>query len=211
MKKQARLPYLKPSEMDECTRAFYEDVVRELDRPGLPHITKLEGGEMVGPFTAMFNDPVYGEPLYRLQLRVIKQAAIPRDICELFILAVACAEGAAYAIYAHELLAYDAGAPSAAIAAIKEGRAPGLDCPKAKAAYALALALTRRGAVPQDVYDEALAQFGTGGLSVLVNTAALFKYLSTLMNAYDEPVPQPGQLQQGPSEPESKTGIKAEG
>ena len=31
--------------------------------------------------------------------------------------------------------------------------------------------------------------FGEKGLNVLVNTAAMFKYLGVLMNAYDEPVP----------------------
>jgi 4-carboxymuconolactone decarboxylase len=190
MSTEQRLPYLKPGQMDEARRDFYDDVIANLDRPGLPHVTKLSEGQMVGPFTAMFNFPEYGEPLYRLQLRIIKQKQIPKDICELAILTVACAEGAAYAIYAHELLALKEGVPAEAINAIKAGKTPVLDCPQAKAAYTFAEALTRRGPVPQPVYDEAFVRFGAEGVATLVNTAALFKYLSTLMNAYDEPIPK---------------------
>ena len=184
-----RLPHLKPAEMEKELRAFYDDVTRELYHPGLPHITKLEEGQMVGPFTAMLNFPKFGEPLFRLQLRVLKQSHIPKDINELFILVISAHEGAAYAVYAHELLALDAGLPPAVTEAVIEGREPALHEPEEKAAYALAVALTKKGAVPDEVYAEALAHFGADGVSALVNTAALFKYLSTLMNAYDEPIP----------------------
>ena len=175
--------------MDEELRAFYDDVVSKLERPGLPHITMLDEGQMVGPFTSMFNFPQYGEPLFRLQLSILKQNLVPQNTIELFILVVACAEKAAYAIYAHELLAIDAGVPPQVVIAIKEGREPELVSQEEKTAYALAVALSKGGVVPEAVFEEALGYFGAEGLNVLVNTAALFKYLSTLMNAYDEPVP----------------------
>jgi len=190
MSKTPRVPWLKPSEMDGRQKAFYDDVLHNMGRPDLPHVWQLPDGEINGPFTSMLHFPELGEPLYRLQLRVVKQDVIAHDVCELFILVVAAAEGCAYALYAHELLGRDAGVPEAVLTTVKSGATPDLSGnADYAAAYGLARALTVPGPVPAPVWGTALDAFGAEGVNVLVHTAAFFKYIGTLMNAYDEPVP----------------------
>ncbi|MDR1572403.1 MAG: hypothetical protein LBS32_07755 [Clostridiales Family XIII bacterium] len=185
-----RLPYLKREDMTDAQKGFYDDVVGNMGDPDLPHIWMLEDGQINGPFTSMFHYPRIGYPLYRLQLEIIKQDIIAKDVFELFILVIVADARAAYGMYAHELLAAMNGVEKETIELIRLGKRPKIEKPEAKAAYELALALTKPGPVAQGVYENAVEIFGEKGYNVLINTAAFFKYIATLMNAYDEPVPQ---------------------
>jgi hypothetical protein len=185
-----RLPYLKRSDMNGEQKSFYDDVCRNMGSPDLPHVWMLEDGEINGPFTSMLHYPDLGVPLYRLQLRIIKQNIIPKDVMELFILTIVSAQGAMYGIYAHELLGECAGLSKDVISAVKQGGKPCLLHPAHIIAYRLAKALNIPGAVPDEIWQEAESAFGADGYNILVNTAAFFKYIGTLMNAYDEPVPE---------------------
>ncbi|MDR1246414.1 MAG: hypothetical protein LBK57_05230 [Clostridiales Family XIII bacterium] len=189
MKNTPRLPYLKRDEMSSDQKKFYDDVVTNMGAPDLPHIWMLEEGQINGPFTSMFHYPNIGYPLYKLQLKVIKQGLIAKDIIEMFILVIITDSGAAYGMYAHELLAKKNGVDGEIIGAILLGRAPDIKDETMKIAYDLALALTKPGSVPWETYKAAIEKFGDEGYNVLVNTAAFFKYIGALMNAYDEPVP----------------------
>jgi hypothetical protein len=189
-KKGPRLPYLKREDMTKEQKDFYDDVIAHMGQPDPPHVWMLEGGQINGPFTSMLHYPNIGYPLYRLQLKVIKQKLIKNDIFELFILVIVTDIRAAYGMYAHELLAEMKGVERASIEAIRTGQEPVIGRGDMNAAYALARALTKPGPVPQDIYENAVEIFGDEGYNILVNTAAFFKYIGTLMNAYDEPVPQ---------------------
>jgi hypothetical protein len=191
MKNTPRLPYLKREEMTPYQKEFYDDVVTNMGAPDLPHIWMLEEGQINGPFTSMFHYPNIGYPLYKLQLKVVKQGLIAKDIFEMFILVIITDSCAAYGMYAHKLLAEKNGVDGEIIGAILLGRKPKIEDETMKVAYDLALALTRPGSVPGEIYEAATVKFGDEGYNVLVNTAAFFKYIGTLMNAYDEPVPQP--------------------
>jgi hypothetical protein len=189
-----RIPYLKPEEMTEAQRIFYDDVVENMGKPDAPHIWRLDEGQIIGPFTSMFHYPEVGYLLYKLQSKIVKQTLIPRDVFETFILAIVVEEGAAYGIYAHDLLAKKCGVPAGIVTEIQEHRTPAEADARLLAAYDLALALCRPGPLPKEIYETAVGKFGADGYNMLVNTAALFKYLGTLMNAYDEPVPKGGNL-----------------
>jgi hypothetical protein len=190
MKNRPRLPYLKREEMSDDQKEFYDDVRANMGSPDLPHIWMFEGGQINGPFTSMFHYPERGYPLYRLQLRIIKQELIPAGVVELFILVIIADIKAAYGMYAHELLAEKNGVKREIIDAIRLGKTPEIGDAGMRAAYELACALTAPGPVPAEIYENAIENFGDEGYNVLVNTAAFFKYIGTLMNAYDEPVPQ---------------------
>ncbi|MDR1028694.1 MAG: hypothetical protein LBL63_04670 [Clostridiales Family XIII bacterium] len=190
MKNSPRLPYLKREEMTADQKEFYDDVVENMGAPDLPHIWMLEEGQINGPFTSMFHYPSLGYPLYKLQLKVVKQGLVAKDVIELFILAVITDSRAAYGMYAHELLAKKNGVDETIIEAILLGRTPQIEDETMRTAYELARALTKPGPIPENIYETAIEKFGGEGYNVLVNTAAFFKYIGTLMNAYDEPVPQ---------------------
>ncbi|MDR0875543.1 MAG: hypothetical protein LBN12_04970 [Clostridiales Family XIII bacterium] len=189
MQQGPRIPYLKPEDMTGEQKAFYDDILENMGNPNAPHIWRLDEGQINGPFTSMLHYPETGYLLYKLQLKIVKQTLIPKDVIETFILTVVAKEGAAYGIYAHELLAQQSGVSPGIVKAIKENRIPeGLQEPFLTV-YALAAALCRPGPPSQEIYESAVGKFGVCGYNMLVNTAAMFKYLGTLMNAYDEPIP----------------------
>jgi 4-carboxymuconolactone decarboxylase len=190
MKNSPRLPYLKRDEMSEGQQRFYDDVVENMGRPDLPHVWMLEDGQINGPFTSMLHYPKLGYPLYKLQLEVIKQEIIDKAVMELFILVVVTDMRAAYGMYAHSLLAEVCGLERGIVDAVRCGRAPEIEDAQLQSAYRLAKALTNPGPVAPEVYRDAIEKFGDEGYNVLVNSAAFFKYIGTLMNAYDEPVPR---------------------
>jgi hypothetical protein len=190
MENTPRLPYLKREEMSPYQKEFYDDVVTNMGAPDLPHVWMLEEGQLNGPFTSMLHYPNIGYPLYQLQLKIIKQGLIAKDIMEMFILVILADSRVLYGMYAHELLAEKNGVDGEIIGAILPGGTPRIEDEGMRIAYDLALALTKPGSVPREIYEAAIGKFGDEGYNVLVNTAAFFKYIGTLMNAYDEPVPQ---------------------
>jgi hypothetical protein len=189
MQQGPRIPYLKPGEMTETQKAFYDDILKNMGNPNAPHIWRLDEGQINGPFTSMLQYPEIGYLLYKLQLKIVKQTLIPKDIMETFILTMVVAEGAAYGIYAHALLAQETGVPYEIVRGIQDQKKPaGMD-ESMRVAYDLAHGLSCPGPLPQEIYESAVGKFGADGYNMFVNTAAIFKYLGTLMNAYDEPVP----------------------
>lgn len=187
---EGRLPFLRPEELDAAQRDFYDDVVENMGSPDLPHVWRLPEGQLNGPFTAMLHFPENGRALYNLQRKIVKQGIISKDIAELVILVVVCGAQVAYGVYAHDLLARGTALAPEKVDALVAGRYPPGLTGEERAAYDLATALGRPGPLPGEVYSEALACFGAEGLNTLVYTVGLFKFLGTIMNAYDEPAPE---------------------
>ena len=189
MSDRPRLPHLKPSEMTAEQKSFYDDVIENMGCPDSPHIWMLEEGQLNGPFTSMFHYPEIGYLLYKLQLKIVKQNIIPKKIIEVFILTIVSELEAAYGMYAHSLLGEDAGVDKEICEAILQKITPDISDPQTLAAYKLAKQLNIPGVVPDNIYVTSIGFFGEAGYNILINTAAFFKYIGTLMNAYDEPVP----------------------
>lgn len=187
MNTESRLPYMKPEEMNDKQREFYDFHTDKFQH--VPYIWKLESGELNGPSNAMLHDIEIGDLLFRLNREIVGQTRVGKDIHEIAVLVVVAAGKAAYGTYAHEVLARKAGVAEDKIASIVAGQRPANLTEDEAAAYDLAYSLCQPGPIAGSVYDRALRCFGKDGLAILVWLVGMFKLVGTILNAYNEPVP----------------------
>jgi len=188
MNTESRLPYIKPEDMNEKQREFYDFHAEKFK--GIPYIWMLEGGELNGPSNALLHDIEIGDLMFKLNRHIVGQTRVSFYIQELVILVTVTAAKAAYGMYAHTKLATEkAKMTPEMVATITAGQRPSNLNEEEAAAYDFAFALTQPGPISGAVYDRALKAFGKEGLSILVFLSGMFKLVGTILNAYNEPVP----------------------
>lgn len=185
---ESRLPYIKPEDMNEAQKSFYDFHIEKFQNT--PYIWKLDGGELNGPSNALLHDIEIGDLVFRCNRAIVGQTRVSKVIQEIVILVVVTSAKAAYGTYAHIKIAEKLGMPSGKIAAITAGQRPGDLTEEEAAAYDLAYSLCQAGPISGAVYERALACFSKEGLSILVYLIGMFKLIGTLLNAYNEPVPE---------------------
>jgi 4-carboxymuconolactone decarboxylase len=187
-----RLPLLPPDALDEAQRALRDRLqatrVRGAEEAG--YTAALPDGRFIGPFNALLRTPHIARPLLEWA-QALTRADIPADVREVVILTVAAHWRAEYALYAHTAAADKAGLPGPAIASLLRGEAPRGLRPDADLAHRLAAALVRDHHVPDDLYDEATAAFGTNTLIALVNLVGQYLNTSALLACFQVPAPSP--------------------
>jgi 4-carboxymuconolactone decarboxylase len=186
-----RLPLLHPEALDEAQRAVHARLraTRVPAAEGAGYTAVLPDGRLIGPFNVMLRTPGIALPLLEWA-QTITASGIPADVREVVILTVAAQWRADYALYAHSKGAERAGVPRAAVAALEKGD----DLPHglsagATVAHRLAVALVRDHHVPDDLYAEAVAAFGTDGLVALVNLVGQYLNTCALLTCFQVPAP----------------------
>ena len=190
MKVETRLPYIKPEEMNEEQRKFY-DFHLEAMKP-MPYRWITDDKELNGPSNVMLHNPKIGNMLFPLNRAIIGNSieSVGEKIHELVVLAVVASAKAQYGIYAHTKLAQKFGLPDDKIATITAGQRPSNLTKEEDIAYDLAISLCQSGAISGIVYNRAVEAFGEKGVAALVFTVGMFKMIGTILNAYNEPVPE---------------------
>ncbi|MFE9098067.1 carboxymuconolactone decarboxylase family protein [Streptomyces sp. NPDC007264] len=187
-----RLPLLPPDALDEAQRALRDRLqatrVHSAEEAG--YTAALPDGRFIGPFNALLRTPHIARPLLEWA-QALTRAGVPADVREVVVLTVAAHWRADYALYAHTAAAEKAGLPGPAIASLLRGEAPRGLRPDADLAHRLATALVRDHCVPDDLYDEATAAFGTNTLIALVNLIGQYLTTSALLACFQVPAPSP--------------------
>ncbi|MEW2291181.1 carboxymuconolactone decarboxylase family protein [Streptomyces sp. NPDC006743] len=185
-----RLPLLPADGLDEAQRALRERLratrVRGAQEAGYTAV--LPDGRFIGPFNALLRTPHFAQPLLEWA-QALTRAGIAADVRETVILTVAAHWRAEYALYAHAAAAETAGLPAPAIASLLHGQAPRGLRPDADLAHRLAAALVRDHRVPDGLYDEAAATFGTNTLIALVGLVGQYLSTSALLACFQVPAP----------------------
>ncbi|GAA2690639.1 carboxymuconolactone decarboxylase family protein [Streptomyces lunalinharesii] len=187
-----RLPLLPPDALDEAQRALRDRLraTRARDAEEGGYQAALPDGRFIGPFNALLRTPHLAQPLLEWA-QALTRAGIPTDVREAVILTVAAHWRAEYALYAHTAAAEKAGLPGPAIAALLRGETPRGLRPDADLAHRLAAALVRDHRVPDGLYDEAAAAFGTNTLIALVSLVGQYLSTSALLACFQVPAPSP--------------------
>lgn len=190
MKIENRLPYLKPSDMNEEQKKLYDLMFNAMQT--MNYTWLLENGEMNGPSNVMLHEVEIGSLLFPLNRAIISNSIklVGGIIHELVILTIVSNAKAHYGMYAHIQLAKRFGLADDKIAAITAGQRPSNLTNEEAAAYDLAISLCQSGAISGIVYDRAVECFGQKGVAALVFAAGMFKLIGTILNAYNEPVPE---------------------
>lgn len=187
---EARLPYLKPEEMTEKQKEFYDIHIKAFQ--DMPYVWLTENNELNGPSNLLTHEVDLGFEFLPLNRDIIK-TSIARNggaAHEIAILVTVSGAKAHYGMYAHTMLAQRFGVSDEQIAQIMAGIKPTDLGEKESAAYDLAVALNGVGAIAGSVYDRSVAVLGQGGFNALVMAVGMFKMVGTILNAFNEPVPE---------------------
>jgi 4-carboxymuconolactone decarboxylase len=109
---------------------------------------------------------------------------------ELAIFAVLAYSPAAYALYAHTLVADKVGLSPAQVEDAKNGKTPKDLSEREEATYVMAGELVRmRGPLSEEAFERARKVLGREGVAAIVHTTGSFLYSSFLLNVADVPAP----------------------
>lgn len=187
---ECRLPYLSPETLTPEQKAFYDANVQAMQP--MPYVWMTPGKELNGPTNVMLYEVEIGNMLFPLNRTMIKTSIdrVGGAAHEIAILVTVSSAKAHYGMYAHTQLARKFGVTGDQIAAVMNGQKPAGLGEKESAAYDLASALCQAGAIPGAVYDRCVAVLGQDGFNALVLAVGMFKLIGTILNAYNEPVPE---------------------
>jgi 4-carboxymuconolactone decarboxylase len=189
MSVEIRLPYLNPTELSPEQSAFYDLHLESMKT--MPYIWTLPNGALNGPSNLLIHDVEVGNMLFPLNRAIIANSIkdVGRIVHEVAVLVTVSAAKAHYGMYAHTKLAQEAGLSDDKITTITAGLRPDNLTKEEGAAYDLAYSLCQSGAISGMVYDNAVTCFGNKGCAALVLAVGMFKMIGTILNAYNEPVP----------------------
>lgn len=187
---EARLPYVKPEEMNEKQKEFYNIHLKAFQT--MPYVWLTENKELNGPSNLLCHEVDLGMEFIPLNRDIIA-TDIQRNggaAHEIAVLVTVSAAKGQYGMYAHTMLAKRFGLTDKQISEIMAGIKPADLGEKESAAYDLAVALNGVGAIPGAVYDYAVSVLGQDGFNAIVFAVGMFKMVGTILNAFNEPVPE---------------------
>lgn len=185
-----RLEPLPPEELDPERRALHERIARGMNAHLSSFTSARADGALIGPFPPMLHFPEFGKAAWANVEALTGNSTLPKAAHEVVILVVGAAFGSRYELYAHAIVARNAGLSSAQIATIVAGqRPPDLD-ETGSLCYDVAAILAARRTLPEATYQRALRTLGEQQLAELVYLVANYCQLAVLLNAWDVPAPE---------------------
>jgi 4-carboxymuconolactone decarboxylase len=185
-----RLPLIEPADLSPEQRPLYEDMRAGIEQNfrGFEAIT--EPGALIGPWNPWLHEPKFGKPIWELTKALSTSPVLPRPVREVAILVTGAKFRAAYAIYAHVIVAEQRGLPDDKLATIVAGQRPGDLTREEAIAYDATSALVESGVLPDLNYRQAVEAFGQHGAAELIYLVGLYCLVSVTLNGFDVPVPE---------------------
>jgi 4-carboxymuconolactone decarboxylase len=142
-------------------------------------------GSVPAPFHVLLASPEVAAPAQQLGAVMRYGTDMPRKYAELAILCTARVWGTAYEWQAHAPEAARQGVPAAVIEAIRQDREPAFDDPDMALVYRFAMTAHRgRGAVPDELFEAAVARFGRKAVVELTALLGYYALLAMTMNVF---------------------------
>lgn len=184
-----RLPPIPPDDMSGGQRALHDEIAATVNEHLHGFVAQRADGALVGPFAPMLHFPDWGRPAWEFTKSLMDHTTLPKGPHEVAILVTGAAAGARYELYAHERVAAATDLTPAKIATIVAGQRPADLTAEEGAAYDVAAALSRGGALPEATHRAAVDAFGVAGAAELVYLIGCYSLVSVLLNAFDVDVP----------------------
>lgn len=172
---QERFPDIAGGQLDERQRRVKEQIVSG------------PRGQLVGPFRILLHAPDAEAALHPVGEYLRYRSTLPDDVRECAILVTAVHWRCAFEWDAHVPIARNAGITEAELGELCCGVAPRATTPARLAAQAVAFAVHRTGAVPDDVFAEALSHFGREGVLELLVLCGYYSTLAMVLNTAESP------------------------
>ena len=186
-----RTPLLAPDALDDEQKKTYaiidKTMVRWAETSGFK--ARLADGRLIGPFNPLLLSPTMGAAFLALQEAEGKTTTLAERVRQVVILTVGSVWKADYELYAHAAVAKGLGLSSSTIEALSRGDADEALKPEERIAQRFALKLTKEHKVDGETFQQARSVFQDRGVAEIVILAACYDLVSSLLNAFEIPVP----------------------
>lgn len=197
--RQGQLPWLRPEDLTEEQRLFYDETVAQFDSPSRPYPLREPDGRLNGPYNPLLFAPDLGRALHRLGAALRFDGALPRDVFECIVLIVAVARHSEYEWFAHAPLARRAGVGEPTLDAIRNRRRDELAAFLGEDLYELVTA-TIADRSPRRADVKSLEQrIGFVGILEAVATVGHFTLIASVLRTWGIPAPADPPLGGSPS------------
>ena len=170
-------------------RQLFDGIVAFTNAQNPKFVIADEQGSLVGPFNPMLHFPQFGKAVWGVNVALSENTTLPKPVHELIILVTGARFTSRYEIYAHELVAGDAGLSEVKIASLAAGGRPGQLNEEEGIAFDVASVLLRGAQLPDSTYRAAVAAFGEQGVAEIIYLVGFYCLISVLLNGYDAAVP----------------------
>ncbi len=151
---------------------------------------KLDDGKLVGPFNTILLSPEIATSFLALQAAEQEHTSLSKRVRQVVILTVGAVWKCEYERYAHTAVARKAGFTEEVVSALAEGRdVEGLSTTE-RLAQRVTWQLTAEYRLSPELYAEAVSALGAQGIVDLILLAGCYQTVSSLLNAFQVPVPQ---------------------
>ena len=187
-----RVRLFDPQELTPPQRAVYETVNTNMvpwaEAAGFR--AKLDSGKLVGPFNTILLSPEIADSFLSLQGSEQEHTSLTERVRQVVILTVGAVRKCDYERYAHSAVALKAGFSEEVVKALAQGRDVEDLSATERLAQRVTMQLTAEYQLSAELYLEATSAFGTRGIVDLIFLAGCYQTISSLLNAFQVPVPQ---------------------
>ena len=186
-----RLGLTKPSELNDEQRPVHDMIVGHIKdrKEGYPRIT-LDDGSLVGPFGIWLHHPQVGEHMYRMGKAWQAIPGLSFYAREVVIAVAGARLQADFENYAHAIIAQIAGITESELREIHAGRCPDTLTEEGKAAFEVAMGLSKPGPLDQAIWDRGVKVLGKDGTAAVIHCTGFYLYIGTILNGFDAKIPQ---------------------
>jgi 4-carboxymuconolactone decarboxylase len=184
-----RLPQLKPEDLNETQRPFYDSLVASYgpwaDKSGFEVIAPDRS--LLGPLNALLFSPVLGAAQIDVFHADKASTSLSPRVHEVVILTVGAAWASDYELYAHSAVGQLAGLSDDVIDALLAGQPPDFRNDQEAIAHEFTRQLIGDHRVETDTYVRAEQAVGHKGLVDMVLLIGLYSATCALLNAFEVP------------------------
>jgi 4-carboxymuconolactone decarboxylase len=185
-----RLSPIPPRELSAEQKPLADKIQYVVDHVIKGFVANSTNGALLGPFIPMLHFPQYGAASVAFSNAIQKGSTLSNVLRQIAILVTGAHFNARYEIYAHSIVAENAGLSPAKIATITAGLRPADLEEDESAVYDLTFALVKGGVISNPLYKQALKTFGHKNLAELIYTIGNYCLISIMLNTYDISVPE---------------------
>ena len=193
--KNKRLPLLDPASLNPEQREVYDRIAAH-ELPWAAQsgfLAAAEDGQLLGPFNAFLYSNELGAAALSYLHKERDATCLSSRVREVVILTVGAAFQSAYELYAHRAVAAKIGLSPDDIESLATGKEPSAGdplSPDERTAQRFIRALATEHRASPELFAEALKAFGHKGLIDMIHLAGIYMTVSTLLNAFEVPVPE---------------------
>ena len=184
-----RLPLLPSASLQPAARALYDRLVAGRLGQALPFISKIDSGELIGPFNAFLHAPAIGGRFIDFHEAEEQATPLSPRVREVVILSIGAVWASAYELYAHRAVATRVGFSPEIVAALVAGALCDRISAEEQTAQRFTIELARERVVSDATYAEAERAFGREGVVALAFLAAAYSATCVMLNAFAVPSP----------------------